>query len=146
MKFYPPLMVLTGLIIQTLIEQFLPIGPTFTPQWVILGVALILAGIYPAISINRAFKQAETSILPDAVPSAFLETGLFKYSRNPIYVGMSMVLAGGALISGLVVNLVLVPIFMVAVTLLWIMQEEKNLLAQFGDAYADYQKRVRRWI
>lgn len=146
MKFYPPLMVLFGLIVQSLVALLVPLGHHFPPIAAGFGAVLVLVGVWPALSINRAFKQAKTSILPDAIPEAFVETGLFRYSRNPIYVGMSLVLAGGALISGLVVNLCAVPLFMIAVTRLWIVKEEQNLLTKFGAQYADYQKRVRRWI
>ena len=146
MKLYPPLMVLFGIICQILIAIFLPAGPPIAPEWALLGAIFIVGGVYPAVSINRAFKQAKTSILPDAVPAAFIETGLFRYSRNPIYVGMSMVLAGSAIISGLVINLLAVPLFVLAVQQLWIVKEEANLTAQFGEQYAHYQSRVRRWV
>lgn len=146
MKFYPPFMVLAGLIIQVTMSQFLSPPLALTGYWFYVGLALIILGVYPIFAINAAFKANETSIRPDAIPSAFVVSGLFRYSRNPIYVGMTMILVGAGLMTGNLYTLVVAIIFVGAVQEVWIQKEEANLEAQFGESYLEYKKRVRRWI
>ena len=139
-------MLLLAIIAEVLISYFLPlpIQPSAIWQWI--GVGLIILGMLPALIINVAFKRAETSIIPDATPHALLETGLFAYSRNPIYIGMFVMLIGVALLSGNLLALSVPPIFIIAVHYLWVRKEEANLETQFGDAYRAYCARVRRWL
>jgi protein-S-isoprenylcysteine O-methyltransferase Ste14 len=96
--------------------------------------------------MSRTFVKAETTILPDGAPSILLESGLFAYSRNPIYVCMALILTGSGLLSGHIWSLLFVPLFIFAVYRLWILQEEQNLEAEFGQEYRDYKQRVRRWL
>lgn len=146
MKFYPPIMVLVGAILQLLIARYFAAPIVLAPIWTYIGIALMVIGFIPIPVISRAFKQNETGIKPDTIPTAFLETGLFRYSRNPIYVGMSMFLTGIALITGNLYGLLIVVVFIFAVQEMWIRKEEVNLEQQFGDTYRAYKQRVRRWI
>ncbi len=143
---YPPLLTLYGILAAVALGYYVP-APVALPSGInIIGIILIIAGIYPALAINKLFKQAETTIMPDRSPTALVEQGLLRYSRNPIYVGMALVITGVVLITGNIWGLVIPPIFMILVYRLWIRREEERLEAEFGDTYRDYKKRVRRWI
>ena len=87
-----------------------------------------------------------TSILPGGATTAVLQSGPFRVSRNPLYVGLVALDAGLALLAGSFWALVFVPVGIVA--LLWgaIWPEERYLAGKFGDDYAAYQARVRRWL
>lgn len=146
MKFYPPLMVLACVVVQFIMNRFLP-TPDILPDWAGgVGYLLIIAGVAVIISIKLKFDEAETSIMPDGEPTALLDQGLFAYSRNPIYVTMAFIVAGSALAIGTLYGLLMVPVFIIAVNKVWIESEEKNLEAALGDAYLDYKARVNRWI
>ncbi len=146
MKLYPPFMVLIGLIVQLCVARVFEVPTKLDPLWTYAGIALVILGFLPIPIISRAFRQQETGIKPDTIPTAFLENGLFRFSRNPIYVGMSLFLTGSALIIGNLYGLLVVALFIFAVQEIWIRKEEANLEAQFGDAYLMYKERVRRWI
>lgn len=146
MKLYPPFMVLIGIIVQLIIARVVEAPIKLDQIWTYIGIALVVVGFLPIPIISRAFKEQETGIKPDTIPTAFLETGLFRFSRNPIYVGMSLFLIGSALIIGNLYGLLVVVLFVVAVQGIWIRKEEVNLEAQFGEAYRAYKERVRRWI
>ncbi len=146
MKLYPPIMVLIGIIVQLIVARVVEAPIKLDQMWTYIGIALVVIGFLPIPIISRAFKEQETGIKPDTIPTAFLETGLFRFSRNPIYVGMSLFLIGSALIIGNLYGLLIVILFVFAVQYMWIRKEEVNLEAQFGEAYRAYKERVRRWI
>lgn len=146
MKAYPPLLLLFAIIIQIVLAYFVRVPFVLDRFWQWGGIVLIILGVMPAIIINFAFRRAETSIIPDATPNAFLTDGLFAYSRNPIYVGMCILLVGVGFLSGNLWTLCVPPIFLFVVYYFWVRLEETTLEAHFGDAYRDYCGRVRRWL
>lgn len=146
MKFYPPLMVLTGIIIQLIIAYFAPVEPLLDPNFQYIGVALMFICFVGVVLMARKFSRTETTILPDGKPQVLMEDGLFAYSRNPIYVAMALLLVGSGLASGQISALLVVPVFVVLVQQIWIVHEEENLEAAFGQIYRNYKMRVRRWF
>lgn len=72
--------------------------------------------------------------------------GLFKYSRNPIYLGFSISLAGVIIVLGAISPIVVLVLF-IAITNTWYIPfEEQNMEALFGEAYLNYKRTTRRWI
>ena len=111
-----------------------------------LGWALIAAGIGLWSWAHDAFKRAGTTVLPHRPSAALVTTGPFAFSRNPIYLGISLALVGVALVLNKLAFLLVVPVFMGLVWGLAIRREERYLLNRFGDEWADYADRVRRWV
>ena len=146
MKLYPPLMVLLGLIIQGTIAFLAPIEPLLAPIWQYIGIGLMLLAFATILYLARGFSKNETTILPDGAPSQLMEGGLFALSRNPIYVAMALLLTGSGLAFGHLLCLLVVPVFIVLVQQIWIVKEEENLEAAFGQHYRNYKMRVRRWL
>ena len=146
MKIYPPLMVLAGLIIQGTIAFMAPLEPILVPLWQYIGVGLMLSAFSLIIFLARGFSKNETTILPDGEPSQLMQNGLFSVSRNPIYLAMALLLTGSGLAFGHLLALLVVPVFIVLVQQIWIVKEEENLEAAFGQHYRNYKLRVRRWL
>ena len=146
MKIYPPLMVLAGIITQLLIGYVAPVEPLLSATWQYIGIALMVLGFGTILLVARSFRKHETTIIPDGQPSALMETGLFAYSRNPIYVAMAVLLIGSGLAIGHVWTLLVVPVFVLLVQQIWIVKEEENLETEFGQIYRNYKMRVRRWL
>lgn len=146
MKFYPPLMVLSGLIIQAVTAYLAPAQPVLAPYWQYGGVALMLLAFTGIVYLSRGFTVNKTTILPDGEPSQLMEAGLYGVSRNPIYVAMALLLTGSGLAFGHVLTLIVVPVFIVLVQQIWIVKEEANMEAAFGQHYRNYKMRVRRWL
>ena len=146
MKFYPPLMVLTGLVAQLVIAFMAPVEPLLPPMAQYVGVALMFICFAAIVVIARQFSRTETTILPDGEPSKLMEDGLFAVSRNPIYVAMALLLLGSGLATGQLWALIIVPLFIVLVQQVWIVKEEANLEDAFGQIYRNYKMRVRRWL
>ncbi|TXL82202.1 isoprenylcysteine carboxylmethyltransferase family protein [Vineibacter terrae] len=116
----------------------------WTRQW--LGGAVILAGVAVVVDCARRFRRAGTSVQPRRPSTAMVEGGLYRYSRNPIYMGLSTVHLGVAIAD----NNAWLPILLAPVLLVLrygvIAREEAYLERRFGSQYAAYKARVRRWL
>jgi len=139
-------MVLAGIITQLLIGYIAPVEPLLGATWQYIGIALIVLGFATILLAARSFRKHETTIIPDGQPSTLMEGGLFAYSRNPIYVAMAVLLIGSGLAIGHIWALIVVPLFVLLVQQIWIVKEEENLEAEFGQIYRNYKIKVRRWL
>jgi protein-S-isoprenylcysteine O-methyltransferase Ste14 len=110
------------------------------------GWTLIAAGIALAVWAAVAFQRARTTIVPHQSPSALVETGPYRFSRNPIYLADLVILAGAALILGAPLALILLVPFQQVLLYLFILPEEAVLTRDLGQPYMDFKARVRRWI
>ena len=111
-----------------------------------LGIAL--AGGLIALAGVLEFHRAHTTVNPMAPQkaSALVTSGVYRITRNPMYLGMLLVLAGWALWLGNAAAFVGLPLFVAVLNLLQIAPEERVLRERFGDAFTRYAARVRRWI
>lgn len=123
----------------------LPFVPAGVPAgWV--GGAVWFAGFGLAAMAIREFRRAGTDVRTHTPTAAVVETGPFAFSRNPIYVGALIGLAGAAVVfDSLWVLAMLLP-FGLVVRYGVVAREEAYLERKFGDAYRAYQARVRRWL
>ena len=80
------------------------------------------------------------------MPTQLIVTGPFRFSRNPIYLGMALIVLGGTLFSGTLTAFVFPITFVVIIHVKYIKTEEAILEDTFGEPYLNYKKRVRRWI
>lgn len=91
-------------------------------------------------------KKNKTTVKPLEKPSVLIQTGPFKISRNPMYLGIAVLLIGAGFILGSVTSFVGVILFVAAMEVVFIPKEEKILQEQFGEEYLKYKKKVGRWI
>lgn len=111
-----------------------------------LGVVLLAAGVGLDFVSLALFLRARTSAIPFRPASAFVATGTYRVTRNPMYLGLTCTVAGLGLLLG---RLGLVPAALAAAWVIdrWVVpREERYLEARFGDSYLAYKRRVRRWI
>ena len=92
------------------------------------------------------FARHRTTIVPHQTPQRMISSGVFAFSRNPIYLGDTLILAGLCLRWEALAGIALVPAFVWIVTRRFIVPEELRLSREFGAAFAAYAARVRRWI
>jgi protein-S-isoprenylcysteine O-methyltransferase Ste14 len=116
-------------------------GPLF---W--FSILLILTGCGIALAAERRFLKAGTATLPTRPTIVVVADGIFRFTRNPMYLGMSMVLAGAAFFTNSWWFLLVLPFAMAAVTKLAIEREEIYLEKKFGPVYRAYKAQTRRWL
>ncbi len=141
----PPLALLLSVGAAALLTRHVP-----ALQWAgfhsrIVAGALVLL----ALGLNAwawvEFRRYRTTILPLRQPTCLLCAGPFRFSRNPIYCGMLLIAFAPWLAWGQLGLLLAPPLFFAVINGAVIPYEEARLQRTFGDAYADYCRRVRRW-
>jgi protein-S-isoprenylcysteine O-methyltransferase Ste14 len=147
--FPPPLLFVAGFLIALGLDRWVlqwRFGGSIRPTLVTGGWLLMLIGAFILIWAVLTFTRAHTAILPSRPARTIVATGPFRYSRNPMYVALSTMYVGLSLLAGKAWPLVLLPIVLVAVYAIVIRREEHYLASAFGDEYAAYRRRVRRWL
>lgn len=118
-----------------------------TSEW--LGVLLAVTGIAIAFAGLREFSKANTTVDPVKIEeaSAVVTSGIYRVTRNPMYLGLSLMSIGWGLRLGTLVGMVAgTGLLVAALTYLQIKPEERALTAAFGSDYTDYTDSVRRWL
>lgn len=110
------------------------------------GAPLVAAGLALDLWALLAFARMRTTINPFGGTTAIVEQGPYRFSRNPMYVGMTLSYVGVCVMFGLLGALLLLPLVLVAVDVGVVRREERYLDAKFGEAYRAYRTRVRRWL
>ena len=143
---YPPIWLAFGLIAVFAVNEFFP-GPRFTSlAGQVAGGVLILIGLVLLVNAGGLFKRAGTDLIPFRNVSALVTEGVYRFTRNPMYLGMVAVLLGCAVTVGASMALVVPLVFAVIVEARFIRPEEAMLRELFPEEYAAYCERVRRWI
>ena len=145
-RLMPPVYFLVALVTMVVLNAFLPIVQVIESQTRFAGVLLILFGGWLAATGSRLFDKHNTTVRPFEESTALIKEGPYRFSRNPMYLGMVVLLVGVATILGTLTPIIVIPVFMWVITMRFIVHEEKALEQQFGREYTDYQKSVRRWL
>ena len=142
----PPLVYVGGLILGLILgalfsTPFLPGGLTWT-----VGLPLIALGVVLLATAFRAFRRAGTSPDPGEPTKRVVTDGPFRFTRNPIYLGFTLIYLGITVaLSSLGALLLLLPALAI-IDRGVIVREERYLARRFGDKYLRYKTRVRRWL
>ena len=141
----PHYLALAG-IAQISLDRLLPLVLFAHLPWSQLGWLPITAGIGIQIAAYRRFRAHRTPVMPGRRSTALVTGGVYRFTRNPMYLGMVFILVGGVIIGGSLSSVVVPPLFAWVIQRRLIEPEENALTARFGAAYDDYRQRVRRWI
>ena len=127
-------------------DQF-SFGLWFGGGWAdFVGGLLVGAGLILLLMAVVEFRRHKTTILPHGSASALIQSGIFSKSRNPIYLGDVLILAGLILRWDAVPSLALVPIFVWVLEKRFIIPEENRMRRTFRTDFARYEAKVRRWV
>ena len=145
-KIPPPVYLLMTLVLMWLMNHFFPVYRAVYPPAVYLGIIPVIFGITMAAIAAGMFKKAETGLVPFEEATTLVTDGFYRYTRNPMYMGMFLMLLGGAILMGSIGALLPVPLFIGVIRNHFVLAEERFLAAAFSQQYLDYQAQVRRWI
>ena len=113
----------------------------FAVGWVVIAGALAID-----IAAMRTLSRSKTTVMPNKAADHLVTNGPFSFTRNPIYLGNTMLMIGIGLVSGIAWLIALAPAAAFATQKLAIEREERHLEARFGKKFRDYARKVRRWI
>ena len=143
----PPVWLLLAVVITWWTGQLQPAAFAIGgPVTSLLGGLLVGGGIVLILLAASEFRRGKTTIIPHMEANNLITTGIFKRSRNPIYLGDALILAGLALRWEAPIALLLVPLFMGTITQRFIVPEENRLRVKFRADFARYCQNTRRWV
>lgn len=142
----PPRLFLFCLLAMIGMDQLLPVRDVIPAPWTWAGLAVAGIGVFLTLSSAMRFRRLETNIVTFDDPESVVDTGFFAWSRNPMYLGFTLALVGVAVFLGSPMPFLMVLVFFLAADRWYIPFEEARMRAIFGERYADYCGRVRRWL
>ncbi|MCI0608986.1 MAG: isoprenylcysteine carboxylmethyltransferase family protein [Anaerolineae bacterium] len=145
-KIPPPILTIIFIVIAYVAKWTIPI-PFVVPNILRnIGFGLIVVGFLLGIAAFLEFRKARTTVDPHGRVSSVVTSGIYRFTRNPIYLGFLLMLIGIPLNSGTYWGLILAPVFIYFINSSVIEREEAYLEKKFGDVYTSYKSRVRRWL
>ncbi|MDP7549325.1 MAG: isoprenylcysteine carboxylmethyltransferase family protein [Alphaproteobacteria bacterium] len=142
----PPRLYLGALALGLTLDYFKPAPWLPNQVQYPVGLAMIAAGIALAALAMRRFRAAGTNI-PTPLPStALVAGGPYRFSRNPIYLALTLIFLGLAAAANSLWLLLLLPAVLAVMHYGVVLREERYLGGKFGERYLDYKARVRRWL
>lgn len=145
MKFYPPHYLLALSLCMLATWFFGETSPQTLP-FILVGLSLIGFGFLLAFNSISRFIKAKTGVVPFSKSTALITEGFYKYTRNPMYVGMNSFLLGLLIILNNPINFIFLVTFFFIVRNLFVIKEEVQMLETFGEEYLAYKNKVRRWL
>ena len=142
----PPTYLFTFIILMVLLHFLLPVKEVIPGAWKFLGGVPLLLGTIFNLMADKAFKNNHTTVKPFEVSTTLITTGVFRFTRNPMYLGMVLILAGIATLIGTLSPYAVIPVFIVVIDMVFIKPEERMLAETFGEVWTEYQLKVRRWL
>ena len=142
----PPLIYVAGLVLGLVLERTFP--AVVLPRTVSQAAALVCLALWIGLTVWSvgSFRRNRTSLIPIKPATALVISGPYRFTRNPMYVGMICLYLALSLWFNIFWALILLPIVIGVVRYYVIAREERYLESKFGDEYVQYRARVRRWI
>jgi len=142
----PPLFYLAALAVGYVGSRLYPVA--FLPRSLAYPLGGILLALWLIVSVPAiiSFRRAGTSINPRVPTTALVTGGPYRFTRNPMYVGLTLFYGGMAMLLQTLWALVLLPLVLIVAQRLFIEREERYLEKKFGAEYRQYEVRVRRWL
>ncbi len=145
-RLLPPVVFLVCLLAAGSIAFLVP-GPTLVPMpWNGVGLTLIVAGIFLLVAGSQRFTRSRTNINTFLDPNHLVTDGVFRLSRNPMYLGFALTLLGVCVGIGAATPFLAWLVFVLVCQVWYIPFEEARCEAVFGDEYRKYRSRTRRWL
>lgn len=145
----PPVVLATCLGLMALIDwqcRTCLIPVILRPPWTYLGFILLLVAVIVGLAGLHEFRKAGTTIRPFQEPAKMVTEGIYRYTRNPMYLADVIGLLAAWVLMGMHSAILGVAMFVVIIDLWYIRGEEKMLSEKFGRQFEEFRSRTRRWI
>ncbi|WP_240611641.1 methyltransferase family protein [Roseovarius nitratireducens] len=143
----PPVWLVGFLVLAWAQATWAPMGLSLGGGWVdFAGGVLVGGGVLLIALAAMEFRRHKTTIVPHETPERLIPSGIFKRSRNPIYLGDALILAGFILRWDAVLALPLIPVFVWVIERRFVIPEENRMRRTFRADFARYCEKTRRWL
>ena len=145
-RILPLVWLLIALVLMAVMHRWVHLARVLHSPWTWTGLVPGISGVWMTAVSAAAFKKVTTGLLPFNEATALVTGGFYRYSRNPMYLGMVLLLLGTAMLYGTAGTLLPIPFFVWVIHRNFIPGEERLMAAAFGEEYLEYKNRVRRWL
>ncbi|MDC1231761.1 isoprenylcysteine carboxylmethyltransferase family protein [Gammaproteobacteria bacterium] len=145
-RLYPPHYLVLSIASIIGIDWLVPVPFVAAAFALIGGLLFLVIGLILAASAARLFSKAKTGIVPSSESTKLVVSGAYRFTRNPMYLGMFFCLIGVTLLVNNVVGLLVLLLFFLIIRQRFVLKEEVQMQETFGDDYAQFKARIRRWI
>ncbi len=144
----PPFFVVIIFITGIFIQKYIPINPEFfhTTPAIILGILLLVATLFFVLPALLQFFKTKNTVITFHPAHSLQMNGIYKISRNPMYVGLFLFYLGLSLLIGNWWHFIIFPILFFIIREYVVRREEQYLQRRFGTSYLEYKKQTRRWL
>lgn len=142
----PPYIAITLLFLSWLVDYLFPQFRFIFGTYGYIGILVLIVGLSITFYSFHLFKKNKTPIIPGQKPEFMVIEGTYKFTRNPMYLGVAIALLGISIFIGNLLSFLSPIIFFLIMNYQFVPKEEKLLEQIFGKKYLDYKKIVRRWI
>ncbi|GAA0410961.1 isoprenylcysteine carboxylmethyltransferase family protein [Cocleimonas flava] len=148
LKIPPPVYAISIAILMWLLSKYMPVAEIIQTPWNKIGLVIIVIAVSFDVWSLLLFLKKKTTPNPmkPENTSGIVTKGLYQYSRNPMYLGMLIILFGFGIWLGSLSPFIMLPAFYWVITEMQIKPEERMLEQKFTNEYLDYKNRVRRWL
>ncbi len=142
----PPAYLFIALSSMMLLHLFFPVPVLIPDPWNAVGLVPLALGVALNLVAGRTFIRSGNAVRALEVPQQLVTNGVYRFSRNPMYLGMVLILTGVAFLLATPTPFIIVPVFAAVIDRVFIDAEETVLEERFGGRYRRYRQEVRRWL
>jgi protein-S-isoprenylcysteine O-methyltransferase Ste14 len=145
-KIQPPLLALLHVVLAFLLTWLIPLPLVVPPVLQTVGFLLVILGFLLGVAALIAFRRAGTTLQPRGRVAHLVTSGIYGFTRNPVYLGFIFIVIGISLDSSSYWGILLAPVLVLLFNQLVIQPEEEYLTQRFGEQFTSYIGKVRRWL
>jgi protein-S-isoprenylcysteine O-methyltransferase Ste14 len=145
-KIKPPAYLLTGIVLVVIFQFTLPVMTLIPTPWTLIGIIPLVFGVVINVNADHLFHEVDTAVDPFDRPSTLVICGPYRFTRNPMYLGFTLVLFGVSILLGSLTPFIIVIAFAFLMDRIFIRIEERNLASTFGVQWEGYARQTRRWL
>jgi protein-S-isoprenylcysteine O-methyltransferase Ste14 len=142
----PTTYLLVSIVAMVALHLLFPVAKVVPRPWGLCGLVALLIGVVLNLAADRSFHAARTTVRPFEQSSTLVTSGVFRLTRNPMYVGFILLLVGLALLLRSVTPYVVVLAFAILLDRRFVAVEERMLKEKLGEEWERYRRRARRWL
>ena len=145
-KIMPPTWMLIAIVAMLILNFLVPVAKIVPPLWNLIGLVFLGSGLILNLIADKAFHQIGTTVKPFQESSGLVTDGVFQISRNPMYLGMMLILIGIALLLRSLSPFLIILPFVIFLDRTYIRVEEHMLAEKFATEWQAYKAKTRRWL
>jgi protein-S-isoprenylcysteine O-methyltransferase Ste14 len=145
-KIPPPIYFLVAVIAMVTLNTYFPIEYWIFYPWKYFGIIFIVLGFSLGLGSGIYFRKLGTNPRPGSKAKVLVTKGIFRYTRNPMYIGLMTMLIGISMLLGSFSPLIIIPLLFFILHTKFVLREEKWMEEWFGSTYLEYKSKTPRWL